>query len=288
MPDILGRELTATGVALNAAGAQVAMPAALIGTGIIIDALGPGLAIIVGSVGFLAQVISLLLMRYKMTPVINAPAFNARTAVLDIAEGLRYTRQNAVVLWVILILVVMMGLGFPAVSNLGPTWVTTVVGVSVHDFGFVAASWGLGSLIASLSLARFANYEHKPRQVLLAAFVFAAAFLIFATSKTAIGAAIGNFGLGMSMAAAQISSTATIQLSVPNALRGRVMSVLSLNMGVSQLVTLPFAAAGQQITLQVLFPVLAFSLLAVLVAIALARPFLWRARVSSASLDQSG
>ena len=282
VPDILGRELTATGVALNAAGAQIAMPAALIGTGIIIAALGPGWAIIVGSLGFLAQVISLLLMRYKKEPVENAPAFNARAAVLDIAEGLRYTRHNTMVLWVIVVLVVMMGLGFPAVSNLGPTWVTTVVGVPVRDFGYVAASWGLGSLIASLALARFPNYEHKPRQVLIAAFLFGVSFLIFASSKTAIAAAIGNFGLGMSMAAAQIAATATIQLSVPNALRGRVMSVLSLNMGVSQLMTLPFAAIGQQISLQVLFPALALTLLTLLGTIALTRRVLWRARVANA------
>ena len=48
----------------------------------------------------------------------------------------------------------MMGFGFPAVANLGPTWITTVVGVPIREFGLVAATWGLGALLASMTLAR--------------------------------------------------------------------------------------------------------------------------------------
>ncbi len=56
------------------------------------------------------------------------------------------------------------------------------------------------------------------------------------------------------------------------------MSLLQLGMGTAQLITLPIAALGQQIGLELLFPGLALAQLATVGSIALLRPALWRAR----------
>ncbi|GIS69377.1 MAG: hypothetical protein CM1200mP9_01980 [Gammaproteobacteria bacterium] len=45
----------------------------------------------------------------------------------------------------IVLLVTMMGLGMPAIGNLGPAWITTVVGVEIRDLGWVMMTWGVGS-----------------------------------------------------------------------------------------------------------------------------------------------
>ena len=76
----------------------------------------------------------------------------------------------------------------------------------------------------------------------------------------------------------QIAGTALIQLVAPGNFRGRVMSVLNLNMGIAQVVTLPLAALGQAISLQVLFPALAVALLATTAWILAARRVVWRTR----------
>ena len=44
-----------------------------------------------------------------------------------------------------------------------------------------------------------------------------------------------------------------MQQLVPNEVRGRIMSIFQLNMGVAQLMTMPIALLGQWLTLQVLF-----------------------------------
>ena len=186
--------------------------------------------------------------------------FWLRVALRDIREGLAYTRSEPVILTVVLLLVAMMGLGFPAVANLGPTWITTVVGVPVRDFGLVAATWGIGALLASGFLARFAHFDRKGVMVALASIGFGGSFLVFGGGHTVANAVIGNFGLGVSMAASQIAGTALIQLIAPGNFRGRVMSVLNLNMGIAQVITLPLAALGQLISLEVLFPALAVTL----------------------------
>jgi len=277
VPDIVGRDLTTAGIAVNAAGGQIALPVALVATGFAIDALGPGGAYLIGALGHVAEIIALLLMRHK-TPHRTGGHFGLGDALRDIREGLAYTRSEPVILTVVLLLVAMMGLGFPAVANLGPTWITTVVGVPVRDFGLVAATWGVGALLASGLLARFAHFDRKGVMVALASVGFGASFLVFGGGHTVANAAIGNFGLGVSMAASQIAGTALIQLIAPGNFRGRVMSVLNLNMGIAQIVTLPLAALGQLISLEVLFPGLAVALLFTTGAILASRRVVWRTR----------
>ncbi len=278
VPDIVGRQLTTAGIALNAAGGQIALPVAIMSTGFVIDAFGPGVGYLVGSGAHVAQLATLALMRIR-TRREAAAGFGPGAALRDIRDGIAYTRREPVILWAVVLLVAMTGFGFPAVANLGPTWITTVVGVPVRDFGLVAATWGVGALMASMTLARFARYERKGMIVGVAALVFGLSFLVFGGGHTVANAVIGNFGLGVAMASAQIAGTALIQLVAPGEFRGRVMSLLNLNMGVAQLVTLPLAALGQWIGLEVLFPALAVSLLAVTVLILATRRALWRVRV---------
>ncbi len=191
-------------------------------------------------------------------------------------------------LWVIVRFVARQGIGFPAVANLGPTWITTVVGVPVRHLGIVAVPWGVGAFLASMTLTRFPLVERKGLVVSLAVLGFGLFFVIFAIRPTVAFAMLGQFGIGASMTTAQVSGTALIQLLVPNEVRGRVMGVLHVNMGLAQLMTLPVAALGQLISLQVLFPILAFSLLAVVSVILFARPAIWRARVLQAELAEPG
>ena len=91
-------------------------------------------------------------------------------------------------------------------------------------------------------------------------------------------AVIGNFGLGVAMAATQIAGTALIQLIAPGRFRGRVMSVLNLNMGLAQVLTLPLALLGQWLSLQVLFPGLAGVLLVTTAVILASRRHIWSIR----------
>jgi predicted MFS family arabinose efflux permease len=183
------------------------------------------------------------------------------------------------VFWVIVLVLVMTGLGTPAVANLGPTWITTVVNVPVRDFGFVAATWGIGAFLASVTLARYASFERRGLVIAFGAIAFALSFLVFATG-TVPGAVLGNFGLGASLAATNVSATALIQHLVPNEVRGRVMSILLANRGLAQLVTLPLAAVGGLISLRTLFPLLAVVVLALVLLIVVTQPSVRRARIS--------
>jgi MFS family permease len=269
VPDVLGPRLLPAGISLNTAGAQVAMPVSLFASGFLIEALGFAGAYALSGAGLLAEVIALSLMHYRQKPAERAAGrYGFARMAGDVREGIRYTRSNPTVQWVIILMVSMMALGFPAVANLGPTWITTVVDVSFRNFGFVAITWGVGAILASLAMTRFSTFERKGVLLSVGAIGFAAGFLVFAV-PTVPTAVIGNLLLGVSLALAQISATTLIQLLVPNEVRGRVMSLLQLNMGVAQLLTFPIATIALATGLELLFPAMAVAVMALVVAIVL-------------------
>jgi MFS family permease len=283
IPDLVGRDLAPGAISLTAAGAQVAAPVSIFVSGIFVDTFGFGETYAISCLGHAAAVIALLLMRYRPTIARALPGarYGVRETYRDVRAGLAYTRSESTLLWVIVLLTTIMVMGFPAVANLGPTWVTTVVGVSFRNFGFVAIFWGGSAFLTSLVLTRFSYFTRKGAILALAALLFATGFCIFSTGTLA-GAIAGNAALGCGMAAAQITAASLVQHIAPNEVRGRVMSILWLNMGLAQLVTFPIAAIAQVSSLRVLFPVMATALTIVVILIVLTRPQVRRARVELA------
>jgi len=284
VPDILGPLLTPAGMSLNQVAGQLAMPLALFGTGFIIEAVGFGSTYLFSAVGHLVVIACLALMTYRKVKEKGAATrdkYGFKDAIGDVRYGLRYARHHSVVLWVIVLLVCMMGLGFPATANLGPTWLTTVVGVSIAHVGMVAMTWGIGALIAAVGLTWFSSFEHRGALIAGGSILFSISFFIFAIDHTVFNAVIGNLGLGAGMTITMVSSTILIQRIVPNEVRGRIMSIFQLNMGFAQLMTMPVAALGQWFTLQVLFPILAAMTVIIVLTILVTQPQLRKARVDN-------
>jgi MFS family permease len=289
VPEILGPRLLPAGISLNTAGTQLAMPVSLFASGLLINALGFAGTFALSGLGLAGEVLMVSLMRFRPEPrQMQAGRYGFRKTVGDVREGIRYSRGNKTVLWVILLLIAMMALGFPAVANLGPTWITTAVGVRVERFGFVAVTWGIGAFLGSLTMARFARFERKGLTLSAGALAFAAGFIIFAI-PTVPTAVLGNLVLGIGLATAQISSTTLVQLIVPNEVRGRVMSLLQVNMSIAQLLTFPLAAIAQATSLEVLFPSLAAAVsVLVLLIVVTQRRRLWApTRVHQAASPES-
>ena len=284
VPDILGPRLTPAGMSLNQAAGQLSMPVALFGSGLIIDALGFGGAYLLSSVGHVIVIIAIARMSYRSNfddRVDHRGAYGFRQSIRDVRYGLSYARSHPVILWIIILLATMMGFGFPATANLGPTWITTVVGVEIKYVGFVAMTWGIGAFLAAAVLARFSSFERRGALIAFGTTLFSLSFVVFVIDHSVVNAVIGNFGLGAGMTIAMLSSTILIQHIVPNDVRGRLMSILQLNMGFAQLMTLPVAALGQWLSLQVLFPGMAVTALAIIVLILVTHPQIVRAGISN-------
>lgn len=278
-PDLLEKHQVASGMSLNQAAIQLSMPLAILMSGFAIDQFGYGGAYLVSALGHISVLIVLALMRYARTTSSVVGTYGFGQALRDIRTGLSYARGHSVVLWTIVLMFAVMGIGFPATSNLGPTWITTVVGVEIKYIGLVAMPWGLGSFIAAVLLTRFSGFERRGLLIGAGAALYSLAFVVFVGGHHVANAVIGNFGLGIGITTASLSATILVQHLVPNEIRGRIMSLFQLNIGFAQLMTLPVAILAQWLTLEVLFPLMSMMLAALVLAILLTQRQVWQARI---------
>ncbi|MFT5011457.1 MAG: MFS family permease [Patiriisocius sp.] len=286
VPDVLGHDLAPAGMSLNQVAGQVAMPVAMMATGLIIDIFGFSGAYLFSALGHVIAIVCIHLMAYQSSHAVETgKKYGARQAYADIKFGLSYARNHPVLLWLIVLLVMMMSFGYPATASLGPTWVTTVVGVEIARLGYIVMYWGVGSFIAAVLLTRFATFEKRGWLVGLGAVIFSVSFVVFVYDPTEINAIIGNIGLGAGMTTTMVSSTILIQHVAPNEVRGRIMSIFQLNMAFAQLMTMPVALLAQWLTLPVVLPVLSFITLIVVLVILVAKPQLVRSTIEPGGLQ---
>ena len=183
------------------------------------------------------------------------------------------------ILWTVLAVILMMTLIMPPTGALGPHWVTTVVGATWSQFSFIAVFWGLGAMLASAVLVRFSWIERKGLLTASGVITMALGFVVFTLMPTALNAILGNYLLGTGMSMAMVSSAAIIAHVAPNEMRGRVMGLVFLGMGMAQLVALPLGTMAEWLTMETLFPPMSWVVLAVLAGLIVLRPVILRARV---------
>ncbi len=222
--ELVGREDVGPAVALNSAmfnGARVVGPAA---AGLAIGAFGVAAAFVLNAVSFLAVIIGLWLMDegdLKIGARIARPT-SVQAVVRNLAEGLSYVRQTRIVLLATVVVgtVATVGMNF---GVLIPAFAQHDLGSDATGYGFLMAASGIGSLLAALRLV----FGGGPQPVRLAtgalilgvASVALAVWRVFPLSL----ALMVVIGFGSILMAA--TANTTIQLAVPDYLRGRVMSV---------------------------------------------------------------
>jgi predicted MFS family arabinose efflux permease len=222
--ELVGREDISQAVALNSAmfnGARVVGPAV---AGLTIGAFGVGPAFAINALSFLAVIIGLRMMDEQdlQVPIRIARPESARAVVRNLREGLSYVRRTEIVLLAVVVVgtVATVGMNF---GVLIPAFAQGELASGAAGYGFLMAASGIGSLLAAVRLV----FGGRPRPVRLAigALILGAASLALALTRefpVALGLMV-LVGFGSIFMAA--TGNATIQLAVPDQLRGRVMSV---------------------------------------------------------------
>jgi len=275
VPDIVGIDSASRGLALATSGAWMLAPVTVLSVGFLIDRIGFSGAFGLVAVLQAAALLTLLPMRYRPTVQRDTKPARRRTALRDLREGIAYTWSQPALRWVVGLSALMTGIAMPAISGLGPTWVTTVVGASFTEFGFIAAFWGLGGLVAALLLTRFASPARSGAIVAIGAAFFATGFMVFGSGQTPLFAIVGNVAVGSGLVATQIAGVGLIAQIAPNEMRGRVTSLLLVDRALAQFLALPAAAIGQLVGLTVLFPILGVLCLSVVAFLLLTQRRFW-------------
>ena len=222
--EMVGPKDVGNAVALNSAmfnGARVVGPAV---AGLTIGIFGIAIAFALNAASFVAVIVGLWMMRdteLHGTRLVPRPR-SVREVFENLGEGLRYVRDTPVVLLAVTVvgLVATVGMNF---TVLIPPLAANVLKSDAAGYGFLMTASGLGALGAAIALV----IGGRPHPVRIAggAIVLGIASIGLAASTSfplslALMIPIGAGGITMAATA-----NATIQLAVPDGLRGRVMSV---------------------------------------------------------------
>ena len=222
--EMVGRADIVNAIALNSAtfnAARVVGPAV---AGLMIAAFDISIAFLINGASFLAVIVGLVLMRpeeLNAAPSIPRPR-SVHDVIASVGEGITYARRTPAVLLPVVVvgLAATIGMNFQVTI---PPYARDVLAGNAAAFGFLMTASGLGSVAAALYLAT--RRHPSPWAIatgatmLGAGLLLAAAVPVYAVALPAL--AFAGFG-AIWMAA---NGNTLIQATVPDELRGRVISV---------------------------------------------------------------
>ncbi len=220
--EIVGKEDLTNAIALNSTIFNVARTAGAALAGLLIVAVGEGVAFTVNAVTFLPVIAALLAMRIRtQNGNGNAPAKR------PIAEGVRYAVRNRSV-WLVISLIGVSAFFVMPYAVLMPVFAREVFGGGADIYGYLMTFVGGGALAGALTVASLGPRARRGLVLTLANVTFAALVIAFAFTRTFWLAAAVLATAGFFFVMQNSLGNSLIQLAVPDRLRGRIMSIYFL------------------------------------------------------------
>lgn len=217
---LVGRTELPNAVALNASlfnSARVIGPAL---GGLVIAAFGVGACFALNAVSFLAVLAALWLMRPQ--ELFRLERREPPRLLTGMRQGLGYVRRTPAIRLVLLMTMVVSTVGFNF-QVLVPVLASKTLHVGAEVFGALGASFGLGALVGALVSAGMSRASRKA--LLGGSAGFSLALLALAPLASVWAAAILLFVIGFFFISWTSNSQSIIQLTAPDHLRGRVLSL---------------------------------------------------------------
>jgi predicted MFS family arabinose efflux permease len=216
---LVGREDLVNAVALNSAAYNTARIVGPAVAGILIARSGVVPAFVINGLGFAVVLVTLL--RLPGDPVRRTGGTSMRH---DFAEGLRYAFRTPRVRILLSLLFAVSLCVFNFVVYV-PLLARTVLHLGPEGFGFLMAALGVGAVAGALALGTRANPE-PPLGLLLGAGAVACAGLLGLSTVHHVWTAVALLVVtGFTGIVAVTGCNTSLQLSTPDALRGRIMSL---------------------------------------------------------------
>ena len=223
---MVGRDELPNAVALNASlfnASRVVGPAI---AGLIIDAAGVGVCFAVNAVSFLAVLAALARMRTE--ELVPLERQERPTVFGGIRDGLRYAADAPRIRVVLLMTLVVSTLGFNF-HVLVPVLASDTLHVGARAFGILSACFGGGALVGALLAAALGRASYKALVAGTGGFSVALLALAPQTSVWICGVLL--FVTGICFTLWTSNSQSILQLTAPDHLRGRVLSLWLLAFG---------------------------------------------------------
>jgi MFS family permease len=189
--------------------------------GWVIAHYGTGVAFASNVAGYGVYFVVVALLR---TPAsYEQPVASGKAFLADLLDGLRAIATHRGILAILTLMLFGDALA-AAVRQMAPAFADRALGAGVEGLSTLLACGGAGATLAALWLAQGGAARFAPHTIIWAflAFLAAVAGLMATTTLAAAGAAMIAFGASFEIC--RTGALALLQISVPDAVRGRVMS----------------------------------------------------------------
>ena len=204
--------------------------------GFVIDLFDTGPALFLNAACFLLAACCILLIRNfrQDAPERRTDVFRA------LWDGLSYFRKTPLALSIIGMGFAFGFFGMPHIQVM-PAFARDVLGAKAGEAGLLITAAGIGSLAANMALALLGNYGKKNLLLIGALLLFELSLFIFAWSQWFWMSWAALLFVGMGSIGYISLGTTVLQLSVPQELQGRVMSLWYVSAGFMFIGSLPMA-----------------------------------------------
>lgn len=220
--EMVGQDDLLNAIALNSSifnGARIIGPA-MAGWLIAIPAMGVAGTFFVNGISYLAVIASLAAINTIFLP----PQRGDASVLQRLWEGVRYTWCHSTIRLLMLLMAVYSIFGFPYII-LMPVIAGEELHVGVVGYAMLVAAGGVGALTGALLLASLADRIRKGKLLLAGGIIFTLGLLGFSLSHTYPLSLFLTTLIGGGLVIVSASINSLIQETVPDALRGRVISL---------------------------------------------------------------
>lgn len=222
IPDLVGKERLMNAVGLNSAaynGAAVIGPAV---AGVTVSVFGVATCFYLNAVSYLAVLWALWCIR---TPCAGA---DCTSSVRDsLGAGVRYIRTHRIVFALFFLATVASLLARPYMQ-LMPVFARTVLHGGPSTYGVLMAANGIGALIGALVTAALESIQRKGLLLLGSMAGFGVALIAFAVAHQFVLAVLFLTLVGGGTTLYMGATNTLLQTTVPDDVRGRIMSIYSM------------------------------------------------------------
>jgi MFS family permease len=221
--EMVPRKDLSNAIALNSSAFNVARFLGPSVAGWLVALYGEGWVFVFNGFSFAAILLGLLSMRLEPKP----PRSGVGSAAAYVGEGLRFAwHQHHVRAG--LLLIALVSVVAASTTVLMPVFAKQTFAGGSETLGILLGAMGVGSLLGALKLAQRTDHGGIDRSIGLAGVVAGIALLVFAGTGQVTLALPVLAVIGFCQTTLVASTNTLIQLLVPDALRGRTMSLFSM------------------------------------------------------------
>jgi len=210
-------------VALNSSIFSNASSVAPVIAGFLVATIGEGWCFALNGATYLAVIAGLLMMRLEE----HRNDRGTQSALSRMREGFHFVHDTAPIRRILIALAIVSLLGAPF-TLLMPIFADKILHTGPRGLGLLMSANGVGSLIGSLLLASRRGLTGLGRWIVFGSAGFGAALILFSLSRSLPLSLMILSAAGFCMFYEITASNTLIQAMSPNALRGRVIAILSM------------------------------------------------------------